>query len=56
MTEYQLTHIDESGRAKMVDVTAKAETKRIAVAQGEIEVSSHTLALIKDGGIAKRCV
>ncbi len=53
MTEQKLTHLDAAGRAKMVDVTAKGETTRIAVARGEISMAPETLALIKDGHIAK---
>jgi cyclic pyranopterin phosphate synthase len=48
-----LSHIDESGRARMVDVTAKAETARVAVARGRVLMRAETLALIVGGGIAK---
>jgi len=53
MPEQDFTHIDESGRAKMVDVTEKADTVRVATARGEIRVKPETLALIESGGIAK---
>jgi cyclic pyranopterin monophosphate synthase len=49
----QLTHFDENGRARMVDVSAKDETQREAIAQGEIKVGAHTLELIKKGQLAK---
>ena len=53
MPEQDFTHIDESGRAKMVDVTEKSDTVREATARGEIRVKPETLELIKSGGIAK---
>jgi cyclic pyranopterin monophosphate synthase len=49
----QLTHLDESGRAHMVNVGAKPETERTAVAGGEICVKPETLALIKKGLVKK---
>ena len=49
----ELTHIDESGAARMVDVGAKPDTERIAVARGEIHLSENTLALVRDGTAAK---
>ncbi len=49
----KLTHINEEGYAKMVDVSNKAETKRIAVAVGEIHMNRDTIALIKNGQIKK---
>ncbi len=51
MTE--LTHFDEHGRAKMVDVTDKAETDRVAVARGSIFMECETLERIRSGGIKK---
>src|SRR5438309_6144265 len=48
-----LSHIDESGRAHMVDVSAKAETMREATARGRISMAPATLALIEEGGIPK---
>jgi cyclic pyranopterin monophosphate synthase len=48
-----LTHIDESGHARMVDVGAKAPTERIAIAGGEVRVSQETLALVREGRAAK---
>lgn len=49
----ELTHLDKEGRASMVDVSEKAETKRIAVAKGRIYMKANTLALIKAGGVKK---
>ena len=52
MTE-KLTHFDERGAARMVDVGAKAETHRIAVASGSIRMLPATLALVRSGGAKK---
>lgn len=49
----KLTHIDPSGRGRMVDVSEKDETKRVAVAHGKISMSPETLLLVKEGGIGK---
>lgn len=49
----ELTHFDEKGRARMVDVSAKADTVRIATARGRIEMNPETLRLIREGRIAK---
>lgn len=49
----KLTHLNREGRARMVDVTAKDETLREAVAGGYVEMRSETLALIAAGGLAK---
>jgi cyclic pyranopterin monophosphate synthase len=49
----KLSHLDESGRPRMVDVTAKAETRREAVTRGEVHMKAETLELIKQGQIAK---
>lgn len=48
-----LTHFDAQGQAHMVDVGAKAETARRAVAQGEIRMQADTFALIRDGSAKK---
>jgi cyclic pyranopterin phosphate synthase len=48
-----LAHLDEHGRAQMVDVSAKADTERVAVAKGEIVMQAATLALIRAGQIEK---
>ena len=48
-----LTHLDEQGRARMVEVGAKPETAREAVARGSIVMRPETLALIRRGGVEK---
>jgi cyclic pyranopterin phosphate synthase len=49
----ELTHINEQGRAKMVDVSEKKETPREAVAYASIHMKRETLERIKEGTIAK---
>ncbi len=53
MSEQQLTHIDEKGDVRMVDVGDKDITKRIAKAEGFISMHPETLALIVEGKAAK---
>jgi len=53
MTDPKLTHIDEAGNARMVDVGAKPETERMAVAKGEVLMRQTTLDLIRKGAIKK---
>lgn len=48
-----LTHFDEAGRAQMVDVSAKAATTRIAVAEGCVVMAPETLALVTAGTAQK---
>ena len=48
-----LTHLDEHGRAKMVDVGQKPDTERIAIARGEVHMRKETLDLIRAGQIKK---
>jgi cyclic pyranopterin phosphate synthase len=48
-----LSHLDDQGRAQMVDVSAKADTERIAIAKGEVTMRRETLALIRAGKIEK---
>ena len=48
-----LSHVDERGAARMVDVSEKAETAREAVAEGFVVMQTETLRLILEGGIAK---
>ena len=48
-----LTHFNDQGRARMVDVTEKAVTHRTALAAGEIHVSPETMAHIKNGTMKK---
>ncbi|MBM3266515.1 MAG: cyclic pyranopterin monophosphate synthase MoaC [Candidatus Sericytochromatia bacterium] len=49
----ELTHFDEAGRARMVDVSGKEATRREAVAAGEVRMRPETLAMIRDGRHAK---
>ena len=49
----QLTHLDDQGRANMVDVGHKDDTERVAIARGEIVMKPATLALIRDGQMKK---
>ncbi|WP_294389317.1 cyclic pyranopterin monophosphate synthase MoaC [uncultured Clostridium sp.] len=49
----KLTHFDNSGNARMVDVSGKKETARVAVAVSKIRVSKETLELIEAGKIGK---
>ncbi|MES2289399.1 MAG: cyclic pyranopterin monophosphate synthase MoaC [Pseudomonadota bacterium] len=49
----KLTHLDETGAARMVDVSAKASTEREAVAEGRIEMAPDALAAIRDGTTKK---
>jgi cyclic pyranopterin monophosphate synthase len=49
----KLTHLDEEGAARMVDVSAKAETVRVAVAEGRISMSTEALAAIRAGAAKK---
>lgn len=46
----KLSHIDETGRARMVDVSEKPSTSREAVAEGFVRMSAETLALALSGG------
>jgi len=48
-----LTHIDRAGRPRMVDVSAKADTAREAVAKGSVYMAAETLALAVSGRAAK---
>ncbi len=49
----KLTHLDEAGRARMVDVGDKADTVRVAVARGSVKMQPETLALIMEGNMKK---
>lgn len=53
MTDRKLTHIDEKGEVRMVDVSQKADTERVAVAEGFIAMHPETLDMIA-GGTAKK--
>lgn len=49
----ELTHFNEKGRAHMVNVSEKDDTKRVAIARGIIKMKKETVQLIKDGLIKK---
>ena len=49
----ELTHIDEEGHVRMVDVGGKPDTERVAVARGEVTMRPGTLRLIAEGGVPK---
>jgi cyclic pyranopterin phosphate synthase len=49
----ELSHLDERGRARMVDVTPKPETRRVAIAAGFLRMSPATIELIERQAIAK---
>src|SRR5918994_704078 len=48
-----LTHFDDTGRARMVDVGEKPETERVAVASGRVRMAGATIELIRTGRAAK---
>lgn len=48
-----LTHLDAKGRARMVEVGAKPETERVAVASGEVRMQAATARLIRAGKVGK---
>lgn len=52
-TSNQLTHVDEGGRARMVNVGSKPDTQRVAVARGQVKMKPETLALIRQNALAK---
>jgi cyclic pyranopterin phosphate synthase len=49
----RLSHINERGEANMVDVSDKAATSRTAIAEGFVLMQPETLALIREGSVAK---
>lgn len=49
----ELTHFDEAGRARMVDVSEKTETKRVAVASGKVKMNYETLLRVEKGQMEK---
>ncbi|MGH3740093.1 MAG: cyclic pyranopterin monophosphate synthase MoaC [Micromonosporaceae bacterium] len=53
MSEVRLTHIDEAGAARMVDVSAKQPTVRSAVAAGAVRTTAEVVDLLRAGGLAK---
>jgi len=53
MAEKTLTHLDKKGEARMVDVSAKAATDRVAVAEGKVVMNPATLDLVLSGDAKK---
>jgi len=53
MKSNRLTHLDNEGRARMVDVGSKPVTRRRAVAEGRISMNRETLDAIRQGGVGK---
>jgi cyclic pyranopterin phosphate synthase len=49
----RLTHLDDQGHARMVDVGGKAVTARVAIASGRIRMSPEALAAIRQGDVPK---
>jgi cyclic pyranopterin phosphate synthase len=49
----KLSHLDDQGRVQMVDVSAKPDTERIAIARGEVHMQPETLELIRAGAMKK---
>ena len=49
----KLTHLDESGRPRMVDVTEKPDTQREAIAKGRVRMQASTFDLLREGAMAK---
>jgi cyclic pyranopterin phosphate synthase len=53
MSEPRLSHVDEAGQARMVDVGAKSDTERLAIAAGEVQLKPETVGLIRQGLMKK---
>ncbi|GAB2970433.1 cyclic pyranopterin monophosphate synthase MoaC [Nocardioides montaniterrae] len=53
MSEPRLTHVDESGAARMVDVSEKSVTHRVAVATGRVLTTPEVVALLRGEGVPK---
>jgi len=49
----ELTHLDDKGRMRMVDVGGKPDTERVAIAKGEVIMRPETLRLIVEKGVSK---
>ena len=49
----ELSHLDESGRARMVNVSGKVDSERVAIAKGEVAMQAKTLELIRQGLVKK---
>ena len=53
MGEQELSHVDESGAARMVDVSDKSVTARSATARGRVEISPRVVKLLRGEGVPK---
>ena len=53
MAKKRLTHLGKRGEARMVDVSGKASTERVAIAEGRVRMRPATLALVKKGNARK---
>lgn len=53
LSDGRLTHVDESGAARMVDVSAKQAVRRVARAEGFISLGPDTLRLVRENGVQK---
>jgi len=53
MKSRQLTHVDSQGRSRMVDVTDKTQTRRVARAEAFVEMAPGTLKLLKQNALPK---
>jgi len=53
MSEKKLSHIDQHGRAHMVDIGHKPDNERSAIAKGEVHLQPETIALIREGLVKK---
>ena len=52
----KLSHLDDQGRARMVDVSDKPDTARVAVAEGRLVCAPETLAMVREGRTPKGAV
>ena len=53
MAQHELSHVDEAGAARMVDVSGKEATARTAVASGVVRTTSEVIALLRRDGLPK---
>jgi cyclic pyranopterin monophosphate synthase len=53
MESERLTHVDSSGHVQMVNIGEKAETERLAIARGIVEMTQRTFGLLKEGALEK---
>jgi len=53
MPSQKLTHVDSTGRSRMVDVTEKVQTRRVARAEAMVEMSPATVKLLRDNKLPK---